>query len=238
LSLCFAARTDIGRKRKTNEDFFAVDEVRRLFVVADGLGGHVAGRTASEIASYRFCEAVRLSQEPRAIDAVRRAFHAAHQAIRERVEQQPELAGMGTTLVSLWFHGETAILGHVGDSRMYLMRGDTLYLITHDHSLVSEMVFRGQLTPEGARTHPHRHVITRALGVGSIMEPDTAEFRLQPGDVFALCTDGISSAIEDAEILEQIQEAKGDLGIAADSLIQRANKLGGDDNATIVLASI
>ena len=238
MSLCFAARTDIGRKRKTNEDFFAVDEVRRLFVVADGLGGHVAGRTASEIASYRFCEAIRLSQESRAIEAVRGAFHEAHQAIRERVDQQPELAGMGTTLVSLWFREEMAILGHVGDSRMYLMRGDTLHLITHDHSLVSEMVFRGQLTPEGARTHPHRHVITRALGVGSIMEPDTAEFRLQPGDVFVLCTDGISSAIEDAELLEQIREAEGDLGIAADSLIQRANELGGDDNATIVLASL
>lgn len=234
----FAARTDIGHKRRTNEDFFAVDEVRGLFVVADGLGGHVGGRAASEIASYRFCEAIReLSDQP-AQEAVRGAYKAAHQRIQEKVAEQPALAGMGTTLVSLWFRGEHAVLGHVGDSRIYLLRGDVLHRVTHDHSLVSEMVYRGQLTPEGARTHPHRHVITRALGVGAAMQPDTAELRREPGDVFVLCSDGITSPIEDEELRDHVRDAKGDLAIAAESLIQMANQRGGEDNATIVLVSV
>jgi protein phosphatase len=237
LAISFAARTDIGRKRKTNEDFFAVDEARQIYVVADGLGGHVAGRTASEAASFRFCTAMRefASQPP--LDALRMAFREAHRAIEERVAREPELAGMGTTLVALWLRGSEAVIGHAGDSRIYLLRAGALYPLTHDHSLVSEMVFRGQLTPERARTHPHRHFITRALGVSGAPEPDTARFGLQPGDTFVLCSDGISSTIDDDEIQEQLDEAKGDLGQAAEGLIVLANERGGEDNATVVLVS-
>ncbi len=238
MAVCFAARTDIGRKRRTNEDFFAVDEVRGLFVVADGLGGHVAGRTASEIASYRVVEAVRVARVASPMDAIRAAFLEAHRAIQGRVEREAELAGMATTLVSLWFQEGRAILGHVGDSRIYLVRGEALYPLTNDHSLVSELVFRGQLTAEDARHHPHRHVITRALGVGTVPEPDTAEFRLEPGDVFTLCSDGVSGPIADDEICERVLDAKGDLALAADTLIVLANDRGGEDNATIVLVSV
>lgn len=238
MTIGFAARTDIGRKRQTNEDFFAVDEVRGLFVVADGLGGHVAGRTASEIASYRFCETIRDLGHVAPLDAVRLAFYEAHRAIEERVGLQPELAGMGTTLVSLWVRSGMAILGHVGDSRIYLLRSQILMPLTHDHSIVSELVYRGKLTPEGARNHPHRHVITRALGVGAVMEPDTAQLRLEAGDVFVLCSDGITTPIEDGEIGEQLEEAKADLSVAADGLIRLANERGGEDNATIVLVGV
>ena len=238
MAVCFAARTDIGRRRKTNEDFFAVDEVRGLFVVADGLGGHVAGRVASEIASYSFVDSVRLGDPAEPLCVVRRAFMEAHRAIQGRVEREPQLAGMATTLVSLWFRERYALLGHVGDSRIYLVRGETLHPLTHDHSLVSELVFSGQLTPEAARNHPHRHVITRALGVGTIPEPDTAEFLLEPGDIFALCSDGVSGPIADEEIRDLILDAKGDLALAADALVALANDRGGEDNATVILVSI
>ncbi len=238
LAVCFAARTDIGRRRKTNEDFFAIDEVRSLFVVADGLGGHVAGRIASEIASYRFVERIRQQVEEEPLPALREAFQDAHGAIRERVSHEPELAGMATTLVALWFRDDRACLGHVGDSRIYLLRGAELHPLSHDHSLVSEMVFSGRLSPEAARSHPHRHVITRALGVGLGAEPDTAELRLEPGDLFMLCSDGVSGPIEEEEIRELLLAAKGDLSLAADTLIGLANDRGGEDNATIILVSV
>ena len=238
LAISFAARTDIGRKRKTNEDFFAVDEARQVFVVADGLGGHVAGRTASEAASFRFCTALREFAHQPPLEAMRMAFRDAHRAIEERVAREPKLAGMGTTLVALWLRESEAVIGHAGDSRMYLLRGGELFPLTHDHSLVSEMVFRGQLTPERARRHPHRHFITRALGVSGAPEPDTARFGAQPGDIFLLCSDGISSTIDDVEIQEHLNDAKGDLAQAAERLILLANERGGEDNATLVLVSV
>ena len=238
MAICFAARTDIGRKRKANEDFFAVDEVRQIYVVADGLGGHVAGRTASEAASFRFCTAMRKFAHQPPLDALRMAFHEAHAAIEERVAREPELAGMGTTLVVLWLRGAEAVIGHAGDSRIYLLRGGGIYRLTHDHSLVSEMVFCGQLTPERARTHPQRHFITRALGVSGAPEPDTARFGVEPGDTFMLCSDGISATIDDDEIRDVLHDAKCDLDQAAEALIGLANERGGDDNATLVLVSV
>ena len=238
MPVCFAARTDVGRKRKANEDFFAVDEARSLFLVADGLGGHAGGRTASELACYRFCEAVRTAPEDLPIiDLFRRAYHEAHAAIEDRVIREPDLAGMGTTLVSVWIQGDVAHVGHIGDSRIYLSRGGDLHLLTQDHSLVEEMVFRGQLSADAARRHPYKHVITRALGVSGPMEPDLGQLRLEPGDVLCLCSDGISGPIEDEEIGAELERAKGDLAQAADALVDLANDRGGEDNSTIILVS-
>ena len=237
-AVSFVARTDVGRKRKANEDFFAVDEARQIFVVADGLGGHAAGRTASETASFRFCETMREIGDVPPLEAVRRAFHDAHAAVMDRSLNEPELAGMGTTLVTLWVRERTAVLAHAGDSRIYLVRGEEIYLLTHDHSLVSELVFRGKLTPEGARTHPHRHFITRALGVGECTEPDASELLIEPGDVFVLCSDGVTTPVSGEEIRDQLAEAKGDLGQAAEALIALANERGGDDNATVLMVAI
>lgn len=234
----FAARTDVGRKRKSNEDFFAVDEARCLFLVADGLGGHVGGRTASELACYRFCEALRTAPEGMAVlDLFRRAYRKAHTAIEDRVVEEPDLAGMGTTLVSVWVQGDVAHVGHIGDSRIYLHRGGELHLLTQDHSLVEEMVFRGQLSADAARHHPYKHVITRALGVSGPMEPDLGQFRLEPGDTLCLCSDGISGPIEDEEIASELDKAKGDLAVAVDALVNLANERGGEDNSTIILLS-
>lgn len=239
MDVCFAARTDIGRRRQANEDFFAVDERQRVFVVADGLGGHAAGRTASEVGVSQLVETLRSADRSLTpFQALRCAFRAAHEAILGRVRDQPELRGMGTTLVVLWVRDGLAVLGHVGDSRIYLLRSGSLHPLTFDHSLVSELVLRGQLTPAGARTHPHRHVITRALGVGPVLQPDTAALPLEAGDTFALCTDGITGTIEDPELRGVLADSKGDLALAAWALVDAANRRGGDDNSTVVLVSV
>ena len=130
------------------------------------------------------------------------------------------------------------VLAHAGDSRIYLVRGEAIYPLTHDHSLVSELVFRGKLTPEGARTHSHRHFITRALGVGESAEPDASELAVEPGDVFVLCSDGVTTPVSEDEIRDQLSDAKGDLAQAADALIELANVRGGDDNATVLMVAI
>jgi len=236
MRLTVVARSDIGLKRRANEDFHAVDETAGLFVVADGLGGHVAGRTASELGVGRFLSVLRDLGEPEPrLQPLREACRTAHRAILQRACEQPELQGMGTTLTALWLRGRRAALAHVGDSRIYLFRDQRLYPLTFDHSVVNEMMFRGELSAEDARHHPYRHVITRALGVGAALEPDLAEFSIQPGDLFVLCTDGVSGPIGDAELLEMIRKEGGDLETLADRLIATANQRGGEDNATVIL---
>jgi protein phosphatase len=236
MRLTVAARSDIGLKRRANEDFHAVDEASGLFVVADGLGGHVAGRTASELGVERFLTGVRDGNGAGPpLDLLREACRRAHQAILERTRQQPELQGMGTTLTALWLRGQRAALVHVGDSRIYLFRDQKLHALTFDHSVVNEMMFRGELSAEDARVHPYRHVITRALGVGAALEPDLAELAIRSGDLFVLCTDGITSPIGDGELVEMIHKAKDDLDKLADWLITTANQRGGEDNATVIL---
>jgi serine/threonine protein phosphatase PrpC len=236
MRLTVAARSDIGLKRRANEDFHAVDESAGLFVVADGLGGHVAGRTASELGVGRFLSVARdVGEGGSQLGLLREACRSAHRAILERTREQPELQGMGTTLTALWLRGQRAALAHVGDSRVYLFRDQKLQTLTFDHSVVNEMMFRGELSAEDARVHPYRHVITRALGVGAALEPDLAELATRPGDVFVLCTDGITGPIEDAELLEMTRKANGDLEALADRLIATANQRGGEDNATVIL---
>ncbi len=238
MGLRFATRTDVGRRREANEDSFATDEVQGIFAVADGLGGHVAGRVASDIASARLVEVLAAAAEEergRPLETLRRAFGAAHDAIVARTEREPELRGMGTTLVALWVRGGQAWLGHVGDSRIYLLRRRELYPLTFDHSLVAELVFRRQISATDARCHPHRSVITRALGVGVVREPRTAELKLEAGDSFLLCSDGVCGQLDDDEIRDLLLQANDDLDAAAAALIDLANERGGEDNATAVL---
>ena len=237
----FAAQTDIGRKRAANEDFYAIDEGSRLFVVADGLGGHVAGRVASETAVSQFVAHVRHAAPTSAggpLACVRDAMRSANHAILDKVSETPCLQGMGTTLAAVWLREERAIFGHVGDSRIYLLRDDTLFPLTIDHSYVCELVFRRKLSEDAARTHPNRHVIMRALGVSPPCEPDVGALGLQPRDVLALCTDGLTGAIPDDELSEMLQRGRQDLTRTAGALIDCANARGGYDNATVVLLRV
>jgi protein phosphatase len=233
-----ASRTDPGRKRQANEDFFAVDEKLGLFVVGDGLGGHVAGRRASELGVGVFVETVSTAGEDAPLAVLRAAFARANDEIRKLAERDPQLRGMGTTLAALWLRGDEALLAHAGDSRLYLFRSGALHALTLDHSLVGERVARGELTSEQARIHPSRHVITRAVGVLESVDPDVASLRPHAADVFVLCSDGISAQLTDDEIRDCLTECQTDLSRASRDLVDLANARGGEDNATVVLVGI
>ncbi|MGH7292891.1 MAG: Stp1/IreP family PP2C-type Ser/Thr phosphatase [Myxococcota bacterium] len=233
-----SACSDTGRKRTANEDFYAVEEKLGLFVVADGLGGHVAGRRASELGVASLVESVGGDPNGSAPDVLRQAFASANEVILEVASADAELRGMGTTLAALWLRGDQAVLAHAGDSRLYLLRGGKLHALTLDHSLVGERVARGELTAEQARVHPSRHVITRAVGVVPWIEPDIAALQARPGDLFVLCSDGISSQMADADIAQCLEARAGELEGAADALVALANARGGEDNATVVLVRI
>ncbi len=232
-----AALSDIGRKRAANEDCFALDEEHAVFVVADGLGGHVAGRTASETAVEEFIACMR-TREDLGLGAMRAAVRSANDAILARVREVPYLRGMGTTLAGLRIAGDVARFVHIGDSRIYLLRRSELYLLTLDHSYVCELVFRRRMTAASARVHPNRHVITRALGVEPPTEPDAGQLRLAPGDLFLLCTDGITGAIEDEELRELLIVGRTDLHATVSALVDCANARGGNDNATVILVRV
>jgi protein phosphatase len=235
MHLISAGRSDIGRKREANEDFLAAVDGLGLYLVADGLGGHVAGRIASETGASTFIEHLYLTPGEVPAQGLRRACRGANQVIRERADADDRLWGMGTTLVSLWIRDRYATLAHVGDSRAYLLREQKLARLTYDHSLVGELVLRRVLTSGQARSHSNRHVITRALGVRSSVEPDLVELRVCAGDVFVLCTDGITAQLEDEEVRDTIRDARGQLQRASETLIAMANDRGGEDNATVLL---
>jgi protein phosphatase len=230
-----AARSDVGCKRDFNEDSYAAEPALGLFVVADGLGGHVAGRRASETAVQSFLAACGEADDGNPLASLRRAVRLANGAIRSLVDAEPALQGMGTTLAALQLAGPEAALVHVGDSRVYVLRAGRLHALTLDHSVVADLVAYGELSPAAALRHPQRHVITRALGVQPVLEPDVACLRVQPADLFLLCTDGISSALAEGEIARVLAAAGPDLEGAAERLIALANDRGGEDNATVIL---
>jgi len=236
MELRAAAATDVGRRRRNNEDAFAVAREHGLFLVADGMGGHTAGQVASETAAREVLAAILESAAngTSPSERLRAAVTASNDAIFQMAKRKPELSGMGTTLVTLLSVGDRAALAHVGDSRAYLVRRGRIRQLTDDHSLVGELQRRGELTADAAQRHPHRHVLTRALGVRRGVEPDLAELSLAPGDVFVLCTDGLTTHVKDEEIAERV-ESENDEQIAAKALVDLANERGGEDNVTVVV---
>lgn len=233
-----SARSDTGRKRTANEDFYALEEKLALFVVADGLGGHAAGRRAAELGVAVFVESVGIDPAGPAPEVLREAFARANAVIFELAQADAELRGMGTTLAALWLRGDEAVVSHAGDSRLYLHRDGRLHALTSDHSLVGERVARGELSAAQARVHPNRHVVTRAVGVVPWVEPDISALRARSGDLFVICSDGISSQIDDAELARALETRSADLDGAAAALVALANERGGDDNATVVLVRV
>jgi protein phosphatase len=231
-----AAGTNVGRRRRINEDRYAMAPELGLFLVADGMGGHTAGQVASELAAQAALRAVGTLQDAALSPAekLRFAVSSANRAIFDAARARPELAGMGTTLVALLADDGRVALAHVGDSRAYLVRGGRIRQLTDDHSVVGELVRRREISADAAREHPHRHVLTRALGVRPGVEPDLAELSPEPGDLFALCSDGLTAHVRDEEIAEHAGP-----GVvpekAVDALIDLANARGGEDNITVVL---
>jgi protein phosphatase len=190
-----AASTDVGLRRRINEDRYALAPDLGLYLVADGMGGHTAGQVASELAADAALQALRALEDASAslAEKLRYAVASANRAIYTTARERPELAGMGTTLVCLLAGEGRAALAPGGDSRAYLVRGDRIRQLTDDHSIVGELLRRHQISEDAAREHPHRHVLTRALGVRRAVEPDLAELTPQPGDRFVLCSDGTGS---------------------------------------------
>ena len=229
-----ASVTDTGRRRRHNEDAFVCEPP--LFAVADGMGGAQAGEVASNLAAAALREdrAERAGGEERVDELIQEA----NRRVYQRQSQDASASGMGTTMtVALVEDGHVAI-GHVGDSRAYLIRGHSLEQLTEDHSLVAELVRSGKLSPAEAEGHPQRSVITRALGTDPDVDVDTVSVETRPGDLFLLCSDGLTSMVDDDTILQEIERNRGDLKTAAKALVRAANKGGGEDNITVIFFEI
>ena len=223
--------TDPGRKRRRNEDAFVCRPP--LFAIADGMGGAQAGEVASGLAAAALKESgADGGGERRVVELIQEANRRVH----ERATSDAAAAGMGTTMtVALVAADGIVAMGHVGDSRAYLFRSNRLEQITDDHSLVAELVRRGELSPAEAEVHPQRSVITRALGTDPDVDVDAFSVESQPGDIFLLCSDGLSSMVDGRAIEEIVARHRSDLAAAAKALIQAANRGGGEDNITAVL---
>jgi serine/threonine protein phosphatase PrpC len=225
--------TDTGRQRRANEDSMLARSP--LFVVADGMGGAQAGEVASRLAIESFQHG--LDDTTDAEGSLAAYAQAANVSIHERSQVSAEHAGMGTTLTAVYVGAEEVAIVHVGDSRAYCLRDGELLRLTDDHSLVDELIRQGKLTPEEAVEHPQRSVITRALGPEPEVEIDTRSYRARDGDVYLLCSDGLTTMLPDALIAE-IVLAHGQLRAAGEALIAAANEAGGRDNITVVLLRV
>ena len=228
-----ASLTDTGRRRRHNEDAYVCEPP--LFAVADGMGGAQAGELASNLAAAALRdEGSRGGGEERVDELIQEA----NRRVYERQTQDSSATGMGTTMtVALVEDGHVAI-GHVGDSRAYLIRDRRLEQLTEDHSLVAELVRSGKLSPEEAEGHPQRSVITRALGTDPDVDVDTFSVETKPGDLFLLCSDGLTAMVDDETILREVERNREDLTAASKALVKAANKGGGDDNITVVFFEI
>jgi protein phosphatase len=228
-----AAVTDVGRQRQSNED--AYFERSPLFAVADGMGGARAGEVASRMAVEELGELGDAGGG--AEERLREVARSANRRIYDMAQSDTEHAGMGTTLTAAMLVGRELAIGHVGDSRLYRHRDGGLDRLTDDHSLVEELVRQGKLSPQEAEVHPQRSIITRALGPESDVEVDTFTHPVRPGDVYLLCSDGLSGMVSDAQMAQVLAQAPT-LDDAANQLIAAANEAGGKDNITVVLFRI
>jgi serine/threonine protein phosphatase PrpC len=224
-----AVATHTGRKRRHNEDAYVC--APPIFAIADGMGGARAGEVASGLAAAAV-EAGEAGGDGK--ERVGALIQAANRSVYERSSQDAEVAGMGTTMTVALVEDASVTFGHVGDSRAYVLRDGTLEQLTDDHSLVAELVRGGKLSAEEAEHHPQRSVITRALGTDPDVDVDTFTVDVHDGDVFVLCSDGLTDMIGDAEIGEVLSERRSSLQDAAKELVRRANKAGGQDNITVI----
>jgi PPM family protein phosphatase len=226
----FTAATDTGRKRRRNEDAYVV--APPLFAVADGMGGAQAGEVASRLAAAALADtdSGSLVGPPRVTSLIQEANRRVH----ERSSADPATSGMGTTMTVALVEGDTVAIGHVGDSRAYLLRGGRLEQLTEDHSLVNELLKSGRLSREEAGTHPQRSVITRAVGTDPDVDVDAFAVPARDGDLFFICSDGLTDMVGDEDILELLERNGDDLSRAAKELVAAANRHGGEDNITVV----
>lgn len=236
-----AYRSEVGCVRPVNEDRAVVfPDVNgyTLAVVADGMGGHQAGETASQMAIEGILEELRKLERGNSSGeweaAISQAIEHANGNIYRYASEHEEYHGMGTTVVAAVANYDTLVIGHIGDSRAYLISGETISQLTEDHSLVNELVRNGQITADEAQSHPRRNVLTRALGTDFQVQADIRSFSWKPGDIVLLCSDGLSGLVKE-ELLLEILRTADDLDRKVNRLVEQALEAGGDDNVTVVL---
>jgi len=241
--------SDRGRKRAKNEDRFRINAFGDLFLVADGMGGHLAGEIASKIAVDTIEDFISLASGdeeitwpfevdtslPEEANQLKVAIQLANRKIYSLTKERGDMEGMGTTIVTSLIRDRKAYIAHVGDSRIYLIRGDAIRLLTSDHSWVNMQVNLGMMTHDEARRHPLKNIITRALGTRGEVDVDIRIEQLQHGDCLLLCTDGLSSLVDEEDSRRILAEEGDNLERAGTRLIQLANERGGDDNITLIL---
>ena len=239
-------RSDIGLVRAMNQDAFVTMDQLGFWAVADGMGGHAGGEVAAQAAIAAAAARAELFADPlrkgqcTPQDFLRDVMTQAHDAVLGRARLEPRLAQMGTTLVTLLITPDavpTAHFAHVGDSRGYLFRDGRLTQSTTDHTLIETYIARGVLTPGMAKTHPERHVLTRAIGVSRTAKPDFTTYPLHPADILLLCSDGLTKMLEDTDIAEIMGQAQGDPIRICDRLIDRSLARGGEDNVTVIVVT-
>ena len=244
-----AGHTHVGMKRNHNEDSLLLLTEEHLYCVADGMGGHSSGEIASKIAVDELADFFRMTSRdrdctwPYKMDRARNydenrlqtGIKLANVRIFEHANSDAKYHGMGTTIVTVYFSDGVAYLAHVGDSRAYFLRGKALRQLTEDHSLLNDYLKAKKLTPDEIEAFPHKNVIVRALGMKESVQVDLARLEPRPGDLFLLCSDGLSGMVSDAEIEETLNRVS-DLDAACKELIEKANAAGGNDNITCILA--
>ena len=221
-----------GRRRRRNEDAWVCHPP--LFAVADGMGGARGGEIASRVAATALGESVDGSGEARVVALIQEA----NRQVYDRAREDSDAAGMGTTITVALFEDGIVSIGHVGDSRAYLIRDRKVDQLTEDHSLVAELVRTGRLSPEEAESHPQRSVITRALGTDPDVDVDSFSVAAKPGDLFLICSDGLTAMLDDEAIFDVVEHNREDLDSSAKELIAAANRNGGEDNITVVFFEV
>lgn len=250
-ALEIASLTDPGRLRKRNEDYVAERSESGLVLLADGMGGYNAGDVASGMATDLVADGLdqdwqqarldRMDQvqaQALAADLIRQHVARANSAVHQAAQHTPEYSGMGTTLVVGLFFDNLLTVGHVGDSRLYRLRGDALDQLTRDHSLLQEQIDQGVISKEEARLSHNKNLVTRALGVDPAVEAEVHSHVVVPGDVYLLCSDGLNDMVDDEEIRLTLLTLKSNVQLAAQHLVQAANDSGGRDNVSVVLVKV
>jgi len=250
-TLEIATCTDPGMVRSHNEDSIAADPANGLVVLADGMGGYNAGEVASGMATTVIITEIRQllgKAQPYDVDQktneeiagrlVREQVLKANSSIYAAAQSQPQYAGMGTTLVVCLFYDNRMLAAHLGDSRLYLLRDGKFKQVTRDHSLLQEQIDSGIITAEQAKKAAHKNLVTKALGIDPVVEPEIHEYPTKPGDVYLLCSDGLCDMVEDEDIGMTLQALGGNLKLAAQQLVQMANDNGGRDNVSVILVRV
>jgi protein phosphatase len=250
-ALEIATCTDPGMVRSHNEDSVAADASIGVAVLADGMGGYNAGEVASGMATTVLTTELQHllasgeaggmdgdAGRERAESILRSEIAKANASIFQAAQSQPQYAGMGTTLVVALFYDNRVTVAHIGDSRVYRLRGDDFAQVTKDHSLLQEQIDSGMITPEQARFSQNKNLVTRALGIDPTVDPEVREYATQPGDLWLLCSDGLNDMVSDEDIAMTLQALSSNLKLASQQLVQMANDNGGRDNVSVVLVRV